>query len=80
MWTKFGLLSVAAVFVPLFVPTEYTPLDPQVRHFGHHDASFRRRLKVLTVGYAIRAKQGANCFVGVLRVLFLPGRFHREGI
>ena len=37
LWIKFGLLSVAAMFVPLFVPTEYIPLDPEVRHFEHHD-------------------------------------------
>jgi len=80
MWTKFGLLSVAAVFVPLFVPTEYIPLDPEVRHFEHHDVLFKMCLKVLTIGHAIRAKQGADCFVGILRILFLPGRFYLEGI
>jgi len=76
MWTNFGLLSVAAVFVPLFVPTEYIPLDPEVRHFEHNDTLFKKHLKVLTIGYTVRANQGANCFVGILCVLFLPGRIH----
>jgi len=33
MWIKFGLLSVAAMFVPLFLPAEYIPFDPEVCHF-----------------------------------------------
>lgn len=30
LWVKFGLLSVAGVIVPLVVPREYKPYDPEV--------------------------------------------------
>lgn len=31
MWTKFGVLTFAAVIVPSFIPTQYVPFDPKVR-------------------------------------------------
>jgi hypothetical protein len=30
MWTKFGVLTFAAVVVPLFIPTQYIPFDSKV--------------------------------------------------
>lgn len=32
MWTKLGVLTFAAVIVPSFIPTQYIPFDPEVRH------------------------------------------------
>lgn len=31
IWTKIGVLSYAAVVVPLLIPRQYIPVDPSVR-------------------------------------------------
>ena len=31
LWVKIALLAFTAVFIPLFVPRRYIPLDPKVR-------------------------------------------------
>lgn len=31
VWARIVILSIAAVFLPLFTPGEYTPIDPLVR-------------------------------------------------
>lgn len=31
IWTKIGVLSYAAVVVPLLIPRQYIPVDPLVR-------------------------------------------------
>ena len=31
LWVKIGLLTFAAIVVPLLVPRQYIPIDPKVR-------------------------------------------------
>ncbi len=33
LWTKFALLSIAGVVVPLIIPQEYKPYDPKVSQY-----------------------------------------------
>ena len=30
LWAKIGLLTFTAVIIPLFIPRQYTPIDPKV--------------------------------------------------
>ena len=48
--------------------------------FEYYNTFFYTHLKVLNLGYTVGAQQGANCFMGILRDLFILGRSHQEGI
>ena len=33
LWIKFSITTLTAVIIPLFIPRQYMPIDPKVRHY-----------------------------------------------
>jgi hypothetical protein len=33
LWIKFGITTLTAVIIPLFIPRQYVPVDPKVRQY-----------------------------------------------
>lgn len=72
MYTKLGVLSIAAVVIPLAIPNQYIPLDPKVCSTY---LNFRF-VNIVFLGSCCRTKSRADCVLVLLALVLFLGLDH----
>lgn len=78
LWTKFALLTVAAVVVPLTLPRKYVPCNPQVRLLLPVESL--PSVLIFNLGSCGQTNRGADLLTSIIDVVCLPGSCNPEWI
>lgn len=72
-WAKLAILAIIALVVPLFVPTKYIPLDPEVRKYlAILCSGAALTVECLPIESYARAQRRADRLLVEFLLLYLP--------